>query len=79
MLIYFLGDPIYQFHGIPAFHWKYDESSLKLNFNYWYVPFEISPLVNWNTSKGNQAHIQKFESPNQKMPKSKHFLTSVKN
>ena len=35
--------------------------------------------INWNASKGNQAPIQKFEKPNQKIPKSKIFLTSVKN
>ena len=36
-------------------------------------------LLNWNASKGNQAPIQKFERPNQKIPESKNFLTSVKN
>ena len=35
--------------------------------------------LNWNTLKGNQPPIQKFERPNRKMPKSKNFLTSVKN
>ena len=33
--------------------------------------------INWNTSKGNQAPIQRLERPNQKIPRSKNFLTSV--
>ena len=37
----------------------------------------VDSTVNWNTSKGNQAPIQKFERPNRKIPKSKKFLTSV--
>ena len=27
-------------------------------------------ILNWNTSKGNQVPIQKFDRPNRKMPKS---------
>ena len=44
-------------------------------------PLTISLLsINWNTSKGNQAPpLQKFEKPYRKMPKSKNFLTLVKN
>ena len=40
------------------------------NHTYW-------PL-NWNTSKGNQAPIQKIERPNKKIPESELCFTSVK-
>ena len=37
--------------------------ALIVSFVSWY-------LLNWNTSKGNQAPIQKFERPNRKIEKS---------
>ena len=44
----------------------------KLRAHWWTVSGTSKRwTVNWNTSKGNQVPIQKFERPNLKIPKSK--------
>ena len=38
----------------------------------------ITCTLNWNTSKGNQEPIQKFERPNRKIPKYNFFLPRLR-